>query len=408
MSFLDSSLFAFGPFAVPMVMTSMAILGFGVWVLAVNRFDRLHQDFFALCCVLTGWLTCQSLAFSALQPHEGVIFARLVWAFVLFIPPATFALNMSILGYKELRERLIPVLYILAAVFLPTVLTDQFVDSRRIGSNLPYSHAFPACGPVNYAYLIVFAVSFVAIIVLHSYRLRNPILPPRDRGIYQLTFIATIIGTLGTVDWMECVGWNLPTIGFLPIAIWISLFAYGIFRYRLFQLTTAVAAPIIVEALPGALFVVNTEGEIVIVNPGAKSLTKQTEHTLLGRNIRDFLPKANETLKCALQNLEGGSCSLDGLETTLKADDGKEVPVSLSARVIRRPDGAPDGAIFIAVEITRLKEEITLVEKQREELVQAVEEMRRTQKLLIGREKRMIELKQELDQLKGENKPPTV
>jgi PAS domain S-box-containing protein len=406
MTFFDPSNFSLNVLTIPMAMTGMAILGFGIWVLTVNRYDRLHRDFFILCSLLAGWLVIQAMGYSAVRLDEALPLTRLFWCPVLFIAPATFALNMSILGYKELRERLVPPLFILATIFLPTVVTNWFVGGNGVRFNrlaIVYQS-----GPLNLLYWAIFAASFFALLVLHYRRLKNPILPPRDRGIYRLIFAATIIGALGMSDWLQCVGAPIPPIGFIFVLVWISLFAYAIFRYRLFQLTITVAGPTIIEALPGALFVVNTGGEIVIVNPGAKTMTGQTGPALLGRDIRNFLPTSNETLKCALLNLESGGCSLDGLETTLKAGDGKETPISLSARVIRRPDGVPDGIIFIAVEITRLKEEMALVESQKAELVKVVDEMRRTQKLLIGRENRMVELKQELDKLKGENKPPAM
>ena len=53
MDFFNSAHFAINVLTLPMALTGIATLGFGIWVLAVNRYDRLHRDFFVLCCVIT-------------------------------------------------------------------------------------------------------------------------------------------------------------------------------------------------------------------------------------------------------------------------------------------------------------------------------------------------------------------
>jgi PAS domain S-box-containing protein len=298
-----------------------------------------------------------------------------------------------------LRRLATPILYVLMALFMPTIWTSWFIDPSHI-VRYPYA-LVPRAGPLNLAGFAIFAVIYSFMLAMCLRRLKDPTLSPADRQVYLLTFAATACAGLCLIDWLEWFGPPIPPLGFVGAILWISITAYGIFRYRLFQLTAVAAAPAIVEALPGALFVVNTGGEIVIVNPGAKTMTGETESALLGRNIRDLLPITGKTLECAPLNLESGDCAFDGLETILKTAGGKEVPISLSARVIRRPDGLPDGATFIAIETTRLREQMTLVEKQKEELTRAVEEMRQTQKLLIGRENQMVEFKKKLDELKS-------
>lgn len=400
MDFLSLAHFALTPMTLSMAMTGMAVLGFGVWILTISYRSQSHNDFFILCCALAGWLIMEAAEYSAIQPEVALVFSRLMWCSVLFIAPATMALNLNLLGYKELRQNLAPIFYIIALIFLPLVWTDWFISGN--GALTGHLSIAYTCGPANFAYWLIFIVTFVLLLFIYYRRMRNPILPPHDRGIYRLIFAATIVGAIGLLDWLQCAGVSIPPVGFLPVLIWITLYAYAIFRYRLFQLTLNVAGPTIIETLPGALFVVNTGGEIVIVNPGARTLTGETDQALLGRNIRDFLPVAGKTLECALLNLEAGSCAVNGLETDLRVGKNKMIPISLSARVIRRPDGVPNGAIFIAVEISRLKEQMTLVESQKAELINLVEEMGRTQKMLIGRENQMVELKKEIDELKSQ------
>lgn len=377
---------------VSMAVVSLAILACGIWVLSLNRFSRLHRDFFILCCFLTAWLAFEALTFSATRVEEGVPLAHVIWAIVLFISPATFALNMSVLGYRWLRDRLVPILYIVALAFLPTVLLPSFVGPVHSGI-YPYAPV-PGCGPVNFTYLLIFAATFVGIYILHFKKMSGPDLSPREHGIRRLTFLATVFGSLGILDWIQCYNINVPPFGCFPILVWIALYAFAIYRYRLFQLTLSVAAPAIVEALPGALFVADAAGTVVITNQGAKTMTGLGEGSLLGRDVRGLLPAASEVLERVLR----GSNS-DGLETALRAG-GRDVPVSLSAQAIRRPDGSPDGAILIAVEISKLKEQVALIERQKEELAKAADEMSRTQKMLAGREGRLTELENELAQIK--------
>ncbi len=67
------------------------------------------------------------------------------------------------------------------------------------------------------------------------------------------------------------------------------IIAYSFIRFRLFELVP-VAYDILVERIPDAMFVLDSEGHIVAANPAAKRLVSPVEELLIGRHLCDTLP----------------------------------------------------------------------------------------------------------------------
>lgn len=399
MSSFNLANFAINYLTIPMASTGLIVLGFGFWVLMINRHNRLNRDFFVLCGIVASWLVSQAIATSATRLQEALALYRVVWIFALLILPATFAYITGRIGNNKLRAIATPILYALMALFMPTIWTEWFIDSAHV-SLYPYA-IVPSAGPLNWACFGIFMVVYAWMLIMSLRRLREPNQPESNQRSYRLPFVAMAFAGLCLIDWIEWFGLPVPPVGFIGAFLWISFTTYGVFRYRLFQLTTTVAAPVILETLPGALFAVNMAGEIVITNPGAAAMASLEERAILGHDVRKFLPAADGVLRCAAQNDESASCAQGGTETMLKTADGREIPVSLSTRAIHRPDGTADGLVFIAIEIGELRAQKALAERQKEELAATVEEMRRAQRVLIERENRMVELKREIDELQG-------
>jgi PAS domain S-box-containing protein len=65
--------------------------------------------------------------------------------------------------------------------------------------------------------------------------------------------------------------------------------AFGYIRFKLFDLVP-VAVDILVERIPDAMFVLDSEGHIIDANPAAERLVDPTEGMLIGRHLCDALP----------------------------------------------------------------------------------------------------------------------
>ena len=164
-------------------------------------------------------------------------------------------------------------------------------------------------------------------------------------------------------------------------------------------LTREIAAPAIIDSMPNALFVVDMRGKIVIVNPHASKLTRVAGSEMVGRQVTRFIPKAAGLIVEAVEHPTLGPIRSEA-EAALKDGRGGTRPVVLSAMPILDGHGIPIGVTIIAADVSKLKEQVAVIEAQKAELQKTVAQMGKIQERLVGRELRMIELKKEIAKLK--------
>jgi PAS domain S-box-containing protein len=252
----------------------------------------------------------------------------------------------------------------------------------------------------GYIFFLLFYGVLAFCIHGHWKRTREPGLSDRQRKMYRLTFVAMLFGLLASSDFLGYMGVPWPPFSFVFLAVWMTLYAVAILKYKLFRLTTEIAAPAIIESMPSALFVVNMDGEIVIVNPHASKLTRVASEEMRGRDVTEFIPKAAGFLTEAAEHPPLGPLRSES-EATLKDGGGGDRPVVLSAMPIHGGRGVPIGVTIIATDIAKLREQVITIETQKAELQKTVAQMGKIQDQLVGRELRMIELKKEIEKLKG-------
>ena len=111
---------------------------------------------------------------------------------------------------------------------------------------------------------------------------------------------------------------------------------------------------------------------------------------IIGENLKNFL-KNFEEIKKELAIKE----TISGKEAIFLTKEKKEIPVSLSAKTRKDEKGDITGYFFALIDLTEIKE------KERE-LKEKVKELERFNRLAVGREIKMVELKKEIQALKKE------
>ena len=90
--------------------------------------------------------------------------------------------------------------------------------------------------------------------------------------------------------------------------------------------------------------------------------------------------------------LKEAAGSTVSFETTCRATDGREIPVSFSASVMTYEEGRLQGIVCDAGDITERK-------KRKEDIRKHITELEQFNRLAVNRELRMLELKREVNEL---------
>jgi PAS domain-containing protein len=108
----------------------------------------------------------------------------------------------------------------------------------------------------------------------------------RQARIIVLSAIVPLLAGSLTDVWLPRAGAHgFPNMAPDFTVIWVLGLVYAIVRYRMLELTPAVAADRVVETIPDALFLLEPEGRIAWANPAAGALLGHSNAELRGLSI---------------------------------------------------------------------------------------------------------------------------
>jgi PAS domain S-box-containing protein len=152
---------------------------------------------------------------------------------------------------------------------------------------------------------------------------------------------------------------------------------------------------------PLSLCFVNPKGIVLEVNPAFVKITGHSDYDVVGETINRFIEQS-EIDRIFKKALEGEN--IEGEKTVIKKKDGGDLPVMVSAKVRRTEEEGINGIFLSFFDLTEVKEKEEKVKESNKKLEEKIEEMEKINKLTIGRELKMIELKEEIEKLKEELK----
>lgn len=143
---------------------------------------------------------------------------------------------------------------------------------------------------------------------------------------------------------------------------------------------------------PLPTFLLSTAKIILEVNPAFEEITGYKIEEIIGKSIEEILDQ--EKVESLIEEtLNKGSVKTK--ETFLFTKEKKNVSVSVSTMLRKSEDGEVVGYFFGIFDLTEIK-------KKEEDLQEKIEELEKFNKLAVGRESKMAELKEEIEKLKKE------
>jgi PAS domain S-box-containing protein len=172
-------------------------------------------------------------------------------------------------------------------------------------------------------------------------------------------------------------------------------------------ISTSEYARSLIEASLDPLVTISPEGKITDVNEATIKVTGGAREELIGTDFSDYFTEP-ENARAGYQQVFSQGLVTD-YPLTIRHRDGRQTEVLYNASVYRDVIGNVLGVFAAARDVTAQKEAESQVaeqrsrEEQRARELERLAELERFQKLTVGRELKMIELKKEIDELKIEN-----
>jgi adenylate cyclase len=140
----------------------------------------------------------------------------------------------------------------------------------------------------------------------------------------------------------------------------------------------------LIESSTDAIIATDKEGKVVLFNEGAETLLGYRSNDVIGRHATELYGDVERAREVAREMRKRGG-TVAGFESVLRAKDGAQIPVLISASVLFGDHGEEVGTVGFATDMRERKREEEALRQARDELEKRVEE--RTTELKSARER---------------------
>ncbi|MEX0681956.1 MAG: diguanylate cyclase [Dehalococcoidia bacterium] len=339
--FFDAGNYAFTMYWLPVAFVGLMAATLGLATLARERGSAVSVTFMVMELSSAIWLIGFAGCYATTDPEVALAWLKVMFFGLAFLPTAVLAFAFAVTNRFERYWPVILVCALISALSLGiNTSTEIFTDHVR--------HYFWGYNAMSRPALFPFAIFetgclIVAAIVLRS--AQQSTRSPTQRRRVTALLVALSIAYLASVDWLPSTGVEVYPFGYVFIGIFILMTTRALWRYRLVDVTPALAANQIIETMGGALLVLDSEDTIRIANQAAADMLGTRRDKLIGRPFLDAQrPPFSEVNERQTSSVE------------INYGEGAEERIAVvSSSVLNNRAGDDIGTVYIAHDISERK-----------------------------------------------------
>jgi PAS domain S-box-containing protein len=349
---------------------------------------------------------------------SGVLFLFAVWSFgYIFVHSnsvsqqgATLFTNINSIGWvgiatmflafsiKFAEKKWFNFFSVFILIALPALLIYQqwagnlIVEHQRLSYGWSIVWADNIWPYLFFLYYLVFFGVALFLIFMHGRKAGSLVVKKQCKIIILGVLVSLAAGFLTDIIFPLLKNYSIPNMGDVFSLFWAVSMVYAITRYQLLGISTAIAAETIIDNITDTLLLINEEKKIVKINKAATDLFGcDQECTLLSMN--NLFEKDKKIQKFIDKALANGQSEAN-YHFDFRTKKKNKIKALFSITAIRDKNNRIVGGVIIIKDITnRIRMEEDLKEK--------VAEMERINKSMVGRELKLIELKNRIKELEA-------
>ena len=280
----DAANYSLNPYAIPTLMTGVAIIALGFIVLVGERNSRVSLSFFIMTVTAAIWLFCYSVMYCALAVPVASAWAVMGQLGIISIPAAVYHFTVRTLAIYSKHKTRVWLAWLVSSFFLVTAL---YGDAFITGVNRFWWGYYARYEWASIPFLGFF-FGLMALSLRHYWQEYHAPAPGVEKLRSKALFVAFCIAYLASFDYLAAFDIPFYPFGYLAVLGFIILTARAVWRYRLVDITPAFAATQIINAMADALLVLDNEGTVRVANRAACQLFKRPENLLIGNRIQNL------------------------------------------------------------------------------------------------------------------------
>ncbi|MFH0891919.1 MAG: histidine kinase N-terminal 7TM domain-containing protein [Candidatus Falkowbacteria bacterium] len=394
-------MYDFNIFSVLTLVASEIYLLLSIYTLSKNPKAISNRLFVFVAASMALWGLGEGMERAAADPEIAYFWANYIAGLGATTHPAFlmhFWLEFS--GDINTFRKKIPIwtLYVPSAIFLAI----RFFAPNLLVTGVTKEYwGYSTVGTELYQIYMLFIVVYVAAVVylsLMKARHSEGIFKFQARNIGLGVLFSVSIGMI-TQAMRPILGLAVPELGVMSSLIFVLFMAYAINKYGMLTITTKIVAQNIIATMNDLVVAVDKNMNIAMVN---NAITQYGAKNLLNTPIKKILSGEDTPLEYG-KLLE--QSPLIDRKMNLIDREGKKIPVSVNISAIK--EGGHKEALGLVFVMRDTREMDELVKNLREkggELEKKNSELEQFNKLAVGRELKMIELKNRIRELEGGKK----
>jgi PAS domain S-box-containing protein len=251
---------------------------------------------------------------------------------------------------------------VVPAVLLYLQLTKSALFSGQVHRDFGWVSIW-STSAWTYAFFVYYlATVFTGLLILDDYRRRieSPIIR-RQLLVLSLTgAVSIILGSLSNVL-LLLITQSYPPVADTVALIWAIGLSYVVTKYRMFDITPFIAAQRIVTVMKDLLFLLDTNGRIISVNPSAAETLACSAESLIGRPFLDVIAAPESERLHIAQTIRQSPILRE--ETVVAFQSGPSTAVALSTSLI-----PGTGVVCMAHDISLQKQRTELLREAKKRL----------------------------------------
>jgi diguanylate cyclase (GGDEF)-like protein/PAS domain S-box-containing protein len=342
-AFFDPSVYFFSWYAVPVVSVGALNWALGVATWRRERGSAISVTLLLMTLSIGVWLIGLGGANSTHSPDVALIWVKISLLGTVFVPVCAFTQAAS--GSSKLRVMRggVVIGVLVSSCFAALVLSSDLLLDEVHHYFWGY---YPIYGPAGQALIPYYGIFFVAGAAL--YRMGHQTTQSvTNRKRMKLRLAALLVALPATVDFLPTMHVGVYPFGYVFILGYVSIVTYYVWRYRIVDITPALAARQIIDTMAEGLIVADRDGTVRVANGAAQGVWGMSR-SMVGLSVAELDTNwgggALERLRDPEQEHE--------LEVVQGGSDGSSHAAILSSSKLRDHLGEWVGTVFIIHDIT--------------------------------------------------------